>query len=51
MIEDVIETYKRNCTIYGQFDILYNNWVIFATIAVLGGIIHYHAIKKVNPIF
>lgn len=25
MIEDVIETYKRNCTIYGQFDILYNN--------------------------
>lgn len=48
MIEDVIETYKRNCTIYGQFDILYNNWVIFATIAVLSGIIDYHVYKYLH---
>lgn len=48
MSEDVIEIYKRNCTIYGQFDILYNNWVIFATIAVLSGIIDYHVYKYLH---
>ena len=48
MIEDVIEIYKRNCTIYGQFDILYKNWVIFATIAVLSGIIDYHVYKYLH---
>ena len=50
MIEDVIETYKRNCTIYGQFDILYNNWIIFATIAVLSGVIDYHVYKYLHII-
>ena len=50
MIEDVIETYKRNCTIYGQFDILYNNWIIFATIAVLSGVIDYHVYKYLHNI-